>query len=209
MYQDALFTEMPCKMPEFERLCLSIDYGTQNAFAALLWGKIKGIWYAYKGYYYSGRKTGVQKTDTEYLVDLEKTFSDEIARYRSAKEANGKNAYMTTMPRKIETIIDPSAASFIALLEKQDWCSVQKAKNDVLDGIRDTAVAMKTGKIKVYSGIKEWQNEVKGYVWDEKAGEKGDEQPLKINDHYMDATRYFVYTKEIAKVRREYKPLYM
>jgi PBSX family phage terminase large subunit len=209
MYQDALFTEMPCKMPEFERLCLSIDYGTQNAFAALLWGKIKGIWYAYKGYYYSGRKTGVQKTDTEYLVDLEKTFSDEITRYRSAKEANGKNAYMTTMPRKIETIIDPSAASFIALLEKQDWCSVQKAKNDVLDGIRDTAVAMKTGKIKVYSGIKEWQNEVKGYVWDEKAGEKGDEQPLKINDHYMDATRYFVYTKEIAKVRREYKPLYM
>jgi PBSX family phage terminase large subunit len=209
MYQDALFTEMPCKMPEFERLCLSIDYGTQNAFAALLWGKIKGVWYAYKGYYYSGRKTGVQKTDTEYLVDLEKTFSDEITRYRSAKEANGKNAYMTTMPRKIETIIDPSAASFIALLEKQDWCSVQKAKNDVLDGIRDTAVAMKTGKIKVYSGIKEWQNEVKGYVWDEKAGEKGDEQPLKINDHYMDATRYFVYTKEIAKVRREYKPLYM
>jgi PBSX family phage terminase large subunit len=209
MYQDALFTEMPCKMPEFERLCLSIDYGTQNAFAALLWGKFKGIWYAYKGYYYSGRKTGVQKTDTEYLVDLEKTFSDEITRYRSAKEANGKNAYMTTMPRKIETIIDPSAASFIALLEKQDWCSVQKAKNDVLDGIRDTAVAMKTGKIKVYSGIKEWQNEVKGYVWDEKAGEKGDEQPLKINDHYMDATRYFVYTKEIAKVRREYKPLYM
>lgn len=209
MYLDALFTEMPCKMPEFERLCLSIDYGTQNAFAALLWGKFKGIWYAYKGYYYSGRKTGVQKTDTEYLVDLEKTFNDEITRYRSAKEANGKNAYMTTMPRKIETIIDPSAASFIALLEKQDWCSVQKAKNDVLDGIRDTAVAMKTGKIKVYSGIKEWQNEVKGYVWDEKAGEKGDEQPLKINDHYMDATRYFVYTKEIAKVRREYKPLYM
>jgi PBSX family phage terminase large subunit len=209
MYQDALYNEMPCKMPEFERLCLSIDYGTQNAFAALLWGKFKGIWYAYNGYYYSGRKTGVQKTDTEYLVDLEKTFSDEIARYRSAKEANGKNAYMTTMPRKIETIIDPSAASFIALLEKQDWCSVQKAKNDVLDGIRDTAVAMKTGKIKVYSGIKEWQNEVKGYVWDEKAGEKGDEQPLKINDHYMDATRYFVYTKEIAKVRREYKSLYM
>ena len=207
MYQNALFTDMPCKMTEFERLSLSIDYGTQNAFAALLWGKYKGIWYAYKGYYYSGRKTGVQKTDTEYLVDLEKTFSDEIERYRSAKA--GKNPYMVSMPRKIETIIDPSAASFIALLEKQDWCSVLKADNDVKNGIRDTAVAMKVGKIKVYSGIKEWQNEVKGYVWDEKAAEKGDEQPLKINDHYMDATRYFVYTKEIAKVRRKYKPPYM
>lgn len=209
MYQDALYTDMPCKMAEFERLCVSIDYGTQNAFAALMWGKFKGIWYAYKGYYYSGRKTGVQKTDTEYLADLEKTFAEEIEQYRRSRLSSDMGGYFGTTARKIETIIDPSAASFIALLEKQNWCTVLKAKNDVLDGIRDTAVAMKTGKIKVYSGIKEWQNEVKGYVWDEKAGENGKEQPLKINDHYMDSTRYFVYTKEIAKVRREYKSPFM
>lgn len=206
MYQDALFKDYPCKLAEFEGFCISMDYGTQNAFAALIWGKFKGIWYAYKGYYYSGRTQGVTKTDTEYLTDLTQVFADEIELYRARKKAS--TGMYSQMPRKLEIIIDPSAASFIALLEKQDWCTVQKAKNDVLDGIRDTAVAMKTDKIKVYSGIKEWQNEVKGYVWDAKAGEKGIEQPLKINDHYMDATRYFVYTKEIAKVRREYKSIF-
>ena len=208
MYQDALYTENPCKTAEFERLCISIDYGTENAFAALIWGKFKGIWYAYKGYYYSGRTTGTPKTDTEYLVDLEKTFAEEIDLYRTKKAEHSKSPYKVSMPRKIEMIIDPSAASFIALMEKQDWCSVLPGKNDVKDGIRDTAVAMKTGKIKIYKGIKEWQNEVSGYVWDAKAAEKGEEKPIKVNDHYMDSTRYFVYTKEIAKVRREYKSIF-
>ena len=208
MYQDALFNEYPCKFEEFERICVSIDYGTQNAFAALVWGKYKDVWYAYKGYYYSGRITGVQKTDTEYLADLENSFDYEISRYQKQKEASKKDPYRISMPKKIEIIIDPSAASFIALLEKQTWCVVLKAKNDVLDGIRDTAVAMKTGKIKVYSRLKEWQNEAGGYVWDEKQSEKGKEQPVKVNDHYMDATRYFVYTKEIAKVKREYKSIF-
>lgn len=208
MYADALYSENPCNPAEFERLCISIDYGTENAFAALMWGKYRGIHYAYKGYYYSGRTQGVTKTDTEYLQDLEKTFADEIEDYKRKKVLHDKNPYMYEMPRKIELIIDPSAASFIALMEKQSWCTVLKAKNDVKDGIRETAVAMKTGKVRIYKGIKEWQNEVKGYVWDKKAGEKGIEQPLKINDHYMDATRYYVYTKEIAKVRREYKSIF-
>ena len=35
--------------------CLSIDYGTMNAFAALLWEKHGAVWYAVKSYYYSGR----------------------------------------------------------------------------------------------------------------------------------------------------------
>lgn len=204
MYQDALYTENTLKSAEYERLCISLDYGTQNAFAALIWGKYKGIWYAYKGYYYSGRDTGVQKTDTEYLQDLEKTFAEEISAYRERLERY-KTGYTNTPPRKIELIIDPSAASFIALLKKQDWCTVIKAKNDVLDGIRETAVAMKKGLIKVYSGLKEWQNEAGGYVWDEKSVE---EKPVKVNDHYMDATRYFVYTKGIAKVKRHYNSIF-
>lgn len=204
MYQDAIYAENALKSAEYERLCISLDYGTQNAFAALIWGKYKGIWYAYKGYYYSGRDTGVQKTDTEYLQDLEKTFAEEISSYRERLE-RCKAGYVSTLPRKIELIIDPSAASFIALLKKQDWCTVIKAKNDVLDGIRETAVAMKKGLIKVYSGLKEWQNEAGGYVWDEKSVE---EKPVKVNDHYMDATRYFVYTKGIAKVKRHYNSIF-
>jgi phage terminase large subunit len=37
-------------------------------------------------------------------------------------------------------------------------------------------------------------DEISGYVWDEKASEDGDDEPVKEDDHAMDATRYLVYT---------------
>lgn len=186
MYQDAIIEEIP-KLTAPESACLSIDYGTMNAFACLCWKKYGDLWCAVKGYYYSGRDTGVQKTDNEYLRDISERFSEEI----------------DSSPGKIEVIIDPSAASFIALLKKSGWAKVRPADNDVLNGIRETASAMNAGKIKVWKGIKEWAEEMGGYTWEEREDK---ERPVKENDHYCDATRYFVKTKKIMKQRRnDYK----
>jgi PBSX family phage terminase large subunit len=197
MYADAITSDLPGKYSEY---AISIDYGTQNAFAALLWGLNNGVWYAFRGYYYSGRSTGIQKTDSEYLRDLEMIFGDIIEKYYDDLEKYEKEPYWYDMPRKIETIIDPSAASFIALLKKRGWCKVRPAINDVENGIRDTAVAMQSGKIKVSDKIKEWADEMGGYVWDDKSE---DEKPVKVNDHYADSTRYFVETKRIVKPIRD------
>ena len=175
MYQDVLVDEIP--KGAVTDMCISMDYGTMNAFAALLWYKINGVWYAVNGYYYSGRDTGIQKTDGEYLADLERRFSDEIG---ATIKAVRESLQYGTPARKIEVIIDPSAASFIALLKKSGWAKVRPADNDVLNGIRDTASAMNTGKIKVLRNIKEWAEEAGGYVWDDTAGE---ERPVKENDH--------------------------
>ena len=68
MYRDAL-AEPP--QGKAEQYALSIDYGTLNAFAALLWGKYDDTWYCVDGYYYSGRNTGVQKTDEDYAKDID------------------------------------------------------------------------------------------------------------------------------------------
>ena len=194
MYQKVLIDKLPeeTKQPP-EGICMSIDYGTMNAFACLLWKKFGGVWYATKGYYYSGRDTGVQKTDGEYLQDLQERFREEI------KHCVDKlsNSIKTGVPAaKIEVIIDPSAASFIALLKKSGWAKVRPADNDVLNGIRETASAMNTGKIKVWKGIREWEKEMGGYVWE---SDGGTERPIKINDHYCDATRYMVKTKRLMK----------
>lgn len=197
MYADAITSDLPGKYSEY---AISIDYGTQNAFAALLWGLHEGVWYAFRGYYYSGRSTGIQKTDSEYLRDLEMIFGDIIEKYYDDLEKHEKEPYWYDLPRKIETIIDPSAASFIALLKKRGWCKVRPAINDVENGIRDTAVAMQSGKIKVSDKIKEWADEMGGYVWDDKSE---DEKPVKVNDHYADSTRYFVETKRIVKPIRD------
>ena len=195
-----MFLEAVAEVPngEAEDLAMSVDYGTQNPFAAIVWKKKGGIWYAEREYYYSGRKTGKQKTDDEYASDLEDFMADEIEDYRTRLEAS-RRELGAPVPSKIQLIIDPSAASFIALMKKKDWCKVVKANNDVEDGIRETASAMKRGLIKISTSMPEWRREVEGYVWDDRVEE---DKPVKENDHLMDATRYFVKTKKICKIRR-------
>lgn len=62
------------KEPVWEKQWISIDYGTQNATVFKLWSLFKGTWYNNAEYYYSGRETGRQKTDEQYIDDLEDFF---------------------------------------------------------------------------------------------------------------------------------------
>lgn len=207
MYQDAL-EEPPGDIEPIDYR-LSIDYGTMNAFGALLWAKYGNIWYAIAGYYYSGRDSGITKTDEEYAIEVDKLVS-EIMNKREEEYMNNlkRGYYPTFIPLKV--IIDPSAASFISLLRKRKhnqvkWYKVIPADNAVIDGIRETATAMQKGLIKISPSIKEWVKEAEGYVWDEKAG---DDKPLKVNDHYMDSTRYLVKTEKVAIIKEQYTPLW-
>lgn len=196
MYIDA-FADPPVGK-EAEEYVLSMDYGTQNPFAALLWGKYGDVWYAERGYYYSGRDTGIQKTDEDYGADME-SFMKEVTDARVEKQRRTGR-----IQPKIRTIIDPSAASFIALLRKKEWCKVIPADNDVSNGIRETATAMQKGLIKISPSIRDWKKEVEGYVWDDTKEDK----PVKENDHFMDATRYFVKTVRVTKPKMRYVALW-
>lgn len=152
---------------------VSCDYGTQNALVFLLWEKaLTGEWICSREYYYSGRDSRRQKTDSEYADDLKDWLGD-------------------TEINKI--IIDPSAASFITELRKRGY-SVRKAKNEVEDGIRVVGNALNLGVIFFSVACVETIKEFASYAWDEKAGERGEDKPIKEHDHCMDAVRYFVYT---------------
>lgn len=183
MYREAI--EDPPKDEEPSEYCLSVDYGTQNAFAALLWGKFDKTWYAIDEYYYSGRDSGIQKTDEEYATDLDQWLAN------------------IEPGQPLKVIIDPSAASFIAVLRQRrigkaaaHRYNVQQADNAVIDGIRETATAMQQGYIRFASWLKNWRQEVEGYVWDEKAQE---DAPVKERDHAQDAVRYFVKTMRLVQ----------
>lgn len=177
MYHDAI--KEPPQNAQPTEYCLSMDYGTMNAFAGLLFAKYGDVWYAIREYYYSGRDTGKQKTDEEYARDIDTWIAD------------------ITPGQKIQTIIDPSAASFIALLRKREHrYKVLPANNDVLDGIRETANALFNGYIAISPKLTNWAKEIGGYVWDDKCI---DDRPIKENDHLMDAMRYFVKTKYIIR----------
>lgn len=207
MYQQAIAE--PPKTAIFDDYCISIDYGTENAFAALKWAHnaADNVWYCIDEYYYSGRNKGIQKTDEEYGNDLDR-FTADITAEREKRLKDQLRQGMTDPDfNKLEVIIDPSAASFIALLKKKKWYRVRKANNGVLDGIRDTASAMKTGRIKISSKCKCFINELGGYVWDTKAVDAGIDKPLKVDDHACDAGRYFVYTKHIMRRNKEHVDL--
>lgn len=180
-FEDAFISELNDLQSDPSEYCLSIDYGTENAFVVLKWAKYGNIWVCIDVYYHSGRDTGVQLTDFEYADRMEIFISDII------------NADSN---RKIETIVDPSAASFIAELRKRKKYKIIGADNAVLDGLRETNSCIKKGYIKfLESKCKDVKNEFYTYVWDDKVQDA--EKPVKVNDHAMDACRYFVKTKMI------------
>lgn len=188
--------------PDMEpsRYVLSVDYGTQNAFSAGLWGEFGAAWWRIDEYYYSGRDTGVQKTDEEYAQDLDKWLN------RLFTSSDPRKSPRYSEYEKLPVIVDPSAASFITLLRKREKYRVIPADNDVADGIRETATAMHNKRIRVNPGCRNWLNEVQGYVWDSTAL---DDRPIKVNDHAMDDTRYFVKTMRIAKPVSNYQSIYL
>lgn len=176
---------------------VSIDYGTLNAFAALQWELHGKIWYATNEFYYSGRSLEGTKTDAdyaEYMKEFVEPFRDKIPMQGSVFGGGTEQS--------VETIIDPSAASFIATLREYPQFRVRKANNDVSNGIRNTARAMQSGKIKFAPWLKNWKAEAQGYVWDDR---EDIDAPIKMNDHLMDSMRYFVHTKRIAAVEDNYK----
>ncbi|MCI9640504.1 MAG: PBSX family phage terminase large subunit [Emergencia sp.] len=158
--------------PATEKYIVSCDYGTQNATVFLLWRKEGEKWVCCREYYYSGRNENRQKTDSEFADDLAEWLGN-------------------LKPKKI--IIDPSAASFIAELRKRGYV-IKKARNDVLDGIRFVASLLNQELIAVSQDCPETIKEFASYVWDEKAADRGEDKPVKANDHCMDALRYFCYT---------------
>ena len=160
---------------------VSCDYGTQNPTVFLLWNKaVDKKWYCRKEYYYSGREKGVQKTDQEFAHDMKEWLHGEEIRY---------------------VILDPSAASFKAQLVKEGF-RVKKAKNDVLDGIRLVATLLNQGTIFFDLSCTNTEKEFSSYIWDEKAGDRGEDKPVKEWDHCMDAVRYLVYTidKKVSNI---------
>lgn len=169
---------VPTIKRRYTKYYVSIDYGTQNPTTFGLWGLSDGIWYKTKEYHYDGRQRSKQKTDQEYLVDLQK-FLEDISSLQGI-------------------IVDPSAASFITLLKKNGY-RVIKAQNDVIDGIRNVGTALTKKLILFNDCCKETFREFSSYIWDEKAADRGEDKPIKQNDHHMDGDRYFVNTVVLRK----------
>lgn len=159
---------------------VSSDYGIYNTNVFQLWRAVKGSnkWFCFWEETFSARDSQEEKTLSELVSDL-KTRLGEI------------------MPEKI--IIDPSASAMIAELKRKGF-RVQKADNEVLDGITDVQTMLVQDRL-LYNRktCKEAIKEYGLYSWDSKKADNGKDEVIKQNDHSMDATRYFVRTRKLVK----------
>ena len=149
---------------------VSVDYGTSNKCVFQLWGTDGRTRYLKKEYCYDSKEKGKQKTDSEYADDMLSFIGSE-------------DIY--------SICVDPSAASFKLELNRRGL-PVMDANNDVLDGIREFARELSQDHILIDPSCTNCIQEFGAYIWDTKAGERGEDKPLKQNDHSMDCARYFV-----------------
>lgn len=166
---------IPNKVPSIGegKYYISCDYGTLNPTAIGLW-HLSPHGYAVKvrEYYYDARKEGMSRTDEEHYAELVK-LAGNLSKFVRA------------------VIVDPSAASFIACIRRHRKFRVWHANNRVLDGIRDTSVLLKLGRLQFCECCTDTIREFGLYRWNEKSVE---DVVVKENDHAMDETRYFVRT---------------
>lgn len=148
-----------------------IDYGASNPFACVL-VRVSKLPHGYqlwveKELFHDPKKSRT-KTNSELCEDVVKFLGDYSVQ---------------------AVYLDPSAASFKAELRKAGIHTVE-TDNDVFDGILQTSNAIKDGKLLISPICRELIREIRGYVWDQKAVDKGEDRPLKKNDHLCDALRY-------------------
>lgn len=148
---------------------IACDYGTTNPTVFLdIYDDGETI-RVDREYRWDSRKEHRQKTDQEYADDFMEFMGD--------------------VPATV--LVDPSAASFIVAL-RQRGVYVREADNDVLDGIRKTGVLLARREILINERCDGILDELGTYLWDEKASLRGEEKPIKQQDHGPDALRYFV-----------------
>jgi PBSX family phage terminase large subunit len=160
-----------------------IDYGSVNPFSCLLIGVSTGKYtqtgkrmWVEKEYYWNPKATGRQKVNSEFADDVQQFL----------EPYNVKHIYL-----------DPSAEAFQLELRKRGM-HVVHANNDVENGIQMMTSEMKKGNLYVCSECTNTIREIESYVWDSKAAEKGWDQPLKKDDHAVDALRYAIASHKVA-----------
>lgn len=172
--QDLLYSEPPNL--ENAVKYIACDYGTINPCVFLLCEQnADGMIYVTREFRWDSRKMMAQKTDEQYVEDM-------------------KNFAGPPDMTDCNIIVDPSASSFITALTMAGYCVI-KGNNDVMLGIRRVSSLMARKRLRISRECTGLIAELEAYCWDEKAcQQRGEERPLKINDHGPDALRYYCMT---------------
>jgi PBSX family phage terminase large subunit len=164
---------------------VGVDYGTAAAFSAHMLAvaapnREQGIparLVLTREFRHDPKLHGGQKTDAEFSTDLRKWIGTD---------------------RPDWVCVDPSAASFKLQLFNDGLSNVMDARNDVLDSIRLASSLLATGRLVIHESCKALIDEIPGYSWDPGAAAKGEDKPIKVDDHSIDSgLRYSIFSTRV------------
>lgn len=161
--------EHPMESPNY--YIVGVDYGTTNATAAVLCAITPNRWPQIRveeEYYYDSAKRGRSKTDDELVSDIK-----DFIGWRNVSAV----------------YVDPAAASLKIAMRQKDL-PVIDANNDVLLGIKILSKFISGKNLVIQKGCKTLLEHIQSYAWDPKAADRGEDKPIKVNDHILDALRY-------------------
>ena len=164
-------------------LAIGIDYGTTNASSAIA--------------LYLGQDNRLYLAD-EWRIDQ----STRLAPMTDSELSDSYRQWLTrphhpTTSHPIsQHYVDPAAASFKTQLKRDQVKYVRDANNQVNYGIKLVGSLIATDRLRVSTRCTGFLQEVSGYAWDSKAATRGEDKPVKTNDHSMDAARYAITSSE-------------
>ncbi len=171
MFEDDNVTDYIPAFPE--KIYIGVDYGTSNQTS---FGKVyleKGVYYVVDEFHYSGAGTGHNKSPSEFVDDLKDFIGEDYA--------------------KVSGIyVDPSANFFVTECKKAGIGKFKKANNEVLEGIQLMQNLFANKTFRVYFKCSKSISEIQSYKWDKTHQEKGEDVPVKEDDHFPDLYRYIM-----------------
>lgn len=163
--------------PMLAVLALGVDYGTTNATR----GELVGVGTGDDGHtrlYVLDEWAPPRSTDAELSRNLRGWLPGRDPEHRQ--------------PQWV--YLDPAAASLRLQLFTDGLTNVVGASNQVLPGIRTVASLLATDRLQVSDRCRHLIDQLPGYSWNPKATEKGQDAPIKADDHEADALRYAVHS---------------
>lgn len=168
---------------------ISLDWGVSSVFCALMinYNGLRDV-KVIDELYYDARESGQPRTESQHL--------DALKAWARRHMADFRHCFL---------YVDPNTPSSFKQLLKKEGFRLRHADNDVNIGLMVTSNRLEVGNIKICRDkCKRLAEEMLGYIWDEKCTDKGEDKPLKVNDHACDALRYFAYST--GKINKYMKP---
>ena len=156
------------ELPPFDLIVCGVDDAISGTTAAVWLGRIEGTrkWIIFDEYYYLGKESPL--STQAHAKQIVNAHRDVVGSY----------------------IVDPAAPGMALAIRELTSTRVLPGYNKVVPGIQVVDLAFSSEQLYIYKDCINVQNERSSYIWDENAAKLGEDKPVKMFDHAMDATRY-------------------